>query len=161
MISRPETTAGMRAPRLTHGYVAVLFLLTLSGFGQMPVFKRYYVADIPGFGWLAKFYVTHYIHYMGAIALAAILAYLVTRYLLETRSRIRITPSGYARAVMLGGILVSGGILVFRNLDGVWLPPGLIVSLDLVHLGLVMAFLPTALFCLVSGRPWTRSRLKR
>jgi hypothetical protein len=44
-------------------YLITVLFLTLSGFGQMPIFKRYYIADIPGFGWLAQFYVTHYIHY--------------------------------------------------------------------------------------------------
>ena len=35
-------------------YLITVFFLTLSGFGQMPIFKRYYIADIPGFGWLAR-----------------------------------------------------------------------------------------------------------
>ena len=54
-----ETSDGF----LKYSYVAILSFLTLSGFGQMPIFKRYYIADIPGLGWLAKFYITHYIHY--------------------------------------------------------------------------------------------------
>ncbi len=34
-------------------YVIILIFITVSGFAQMPVFKRYYIADIPGFSWLA------------------------------------------------------------------------------------------------------------
>ena len=48
-------------------YLISLFFLVLTGFGQMPVFKRYYIADIPGLGWLAQFFVTHYMHYLFAI----------------------------------------------------------------------------------------------
>ena len=33
-------------------YLTTVFFLTLTGFGQMPIFKRYYIADIPGLGWL-------------------------------------------------------------------------------------------------------------
>ena len=34
-------------------YLMTVFFLTLTGFGNMPIFKRYYIADIPGLGWLA------------------------------------------------------------------------------------------------------------
>jgi len=33
-------------------YLITVIFLVLSGFGQMPIFKRYYIADIPGLGWL-------------------------------------------------------------------------------------------------------------
>jgi hypothetical protein len=141
---------------LKYSYVVILFFLTITGFGQMPIFKRYYIADIPGLGWLAKFYITHYIHYLAAILLLAFFAYLIVQYLMVTRNRVRITGSGYLRAGMLGGILVSGIFLVYRNLDGVWMPPGLIILLDLVHLGLVVGFLATAWVCLMSKKQWTR-----
>ena len=139
-----------------YSYVAILSFSTLSGFGQMPIFKRYYIADIPGLGWLAKFYITHYIHYVGAVLLLAFFAYWIVQHLMVNRNHTKITASGYLRAAMLGGILATGGFLVFRNIDGVWLPPGFIILLDLVHLDLVMAFLATALYCLISKKPWTR-----
>jgi hypothetical protein len=121
----------------------------------MPIFKRYYIADIPGFGWLAKFYVTHYIHYIGAILLLTLIAFLVTQYMMVNRSRIKITASGYVRAAMLSGILISGAFMVIRNLKGVWMPPGFIIMLNLLHLGLVMAFIGTGFYCIMSRKPWT------
>ena len=57
-------------------YLTTTFFLVLTGFGQMPIFKRYYIADIPGLGWLAEFFVTHYIHYLGAIVLLGLIAYI-------------------------------------------------------------------------------------
>ncbi len=56
-------------------YLLLLFVMGLTGFGQMPIFKRYYIADIPGLAWLADFYATHYIHYIGAVILFGFFVY--------------------------------------------------------------------------------------
>jgi hypothetical protein len=76
---RVQQTDRSKTPNRTVGYVYLItvFFLTLTGFGQMPIFKRYYIADIPGFGWLAQFYVTHYIHYLGAILILALVTYMI------------------------------------------------------------------------------------
>ena len=115
-------------------YLITVLFLTISGFGQMPIFKRYYIADIPGFGWLAQFFVTHYIHY------------------------IRLTASGYVRGTILAGILVSGLLLVIRNLAGSRFAPGFIIFLDIAHLGMVVTFLIVAGYCLVRKRRWVTQR---
>jgi uncharacterized membrane protein (UPF0182 family) len=145
-------------PILRYGYMSILLFLTLSGFGQMPIFKRYYIADIPGLGWLAKFFVTHTIHYLGAILLLALFAYILVNYLLLDRSRHVITRSGYFRGILLGAIVITGIFLVLRNLRSFWLPPGFIIFLDIMHLGLVMTFLISALYCLFSKKQWTKPR---
>jgi len=145
-------------PILRYGYIFILFFLTLSGFGQMPIFKRYYIADIPGLGWLAKFFVTHYIHYIGGILLMALFAYVLINYLLLDRSRHVITRSGYFRGILLVAIVITGIFLVLRNLKSIWLPPGFIIFLDLMHLGLVMTFLASAFYCLISKKQWTKPR---
>ena len=46
-------------------YGLVMFFLVLSGFGQMPIYKRYYLADIPGLKWASDFYITHYVYRVG------------------------------------------------------------------------------------------------
>ena len=56
-------------------FSGVMFFLVLTGFGQMPIFKRYYIADIPGLGWLAQFYVTHYLHYLGGAIILLLTGY--------------------------------------------------------------------------------------
>ena len=145
-------------PILRYGYIITLVFLTLSGFGQMPIFKRYYIADIPGFGWLAKFFITHHIHYIGAILLLGFFAYVLANYLLLDKLRHVITPSGYLRGALLGAIVITGIFLVLRNFKNVWMPPGFIIFLDVMHLGLVMAFLASALYCLISKKQWTRPR---
>ena len=122
-----------------------LFLSALTGFAQMPIFKRYYIADIPGFGWLAEFYVTYALHYVSAIALIAIISYLVADHLLAGRNTRRMTLYGHIRAAMLALILFTGVLLVFRNLPGYRYSPPLVVALDFSHLGLVVLFLAYSL----------------
>jgi hypothetical protein len=139
-------------------YLITVFFLTLSGFGQMPIFKRYYIADIPGMGWLAEFFITHYIHYLAAILFLAFTAYMVVDYLLSMRKSRRMTTSGYVRSALLTCILASGIFLVIRNLAGSNFSSGFIILLDICHLGLVMAFLFVSLYCLVSKKQWTTVR---
>ena len=136
-------------------YLVTTFLLVLTGFGQMPIFKRYYIADIPGLGWLAEFFVTHYIHYLGAVVLLALVAYIVTDYLMVKHHARRMTTSGWVRVGLLTGILVSGGLLVIRNLTGTHFAPEVIIFLDITHLGLVMVFLFVSLYCLIRKKHWT------
>jgi len=139
-------------------YLITVFLLTLTGFGQMPIFKRYYITDIPGLGWLAQFYVTHYIHYLAAIIVLALVAYRVIDYLILQRKHLRLTASGYVRGAIIAGILVSGLLLVIRNQAGSRLDPRLVILLDLAHLGLVIAFLMIAGYCLILKKLWTNAR---
>jgi hypothetical protein len=139
-------------------YLISVFLLTLSGFGQMPIFKRYYIADIPGLGWLAEFFITHYIHYLAAILFLAFTAYMIIDYLLSKRNSRQVTATGYVRSALLAGILASGIFLVIRNLAGSNLSSEFIIFLNLCHLGLVMAFLFVGLYCLVYKKKWTTVR---
>ena len=124
----------------------------------MPIFKRYYIADIPGLGWLAEFFITHYIHYLAAILFLAFAGYMVVDYLLSKRKSRQMTATGYVRSALLVGILTSGIFLVIRNLAGSNLSSGFIIFLNLCHLGLVMAFLCVGLYCLVFKKQWTTVR---
>ena len=155
-----QQTAISKVPNRTVRYVYLLtvFLLTLTGFGQMPIFKRYYIADIPGLGWLAQFFVTHYIHYLAAILILALVAYMTIDYLILQKKHLRLTATGYVRGAILAGILVSGILLVIRNLAGNQFGPRFIIFLDLAHLGLVMTFLIVTAYCLIFKKQWTNAR---
>ena len=139
-------------------YLFTVFFLLLTGFGQMPIFKRYYIADIPGFGWLGQFYVTHYIHYLAAVLILALVSYMIIDYLVLQKKSTRLTASGFVRGIILMGILVSGIFLVLRNLAGSRFAPELIIFLDLAHLGLVMTFLIVVSYCLVRKKRWVELR---
>jgi len=142
---------------LTTGYLLTVFMLALSGFAQMPIFKRYYIADIPGLEWLAQFYVTHLIHYIGAAVLLGLAAYFITRYMLR-RAMVNLTVSGYLRLILMAGIILTGILRVIKNFPGYYLSSGMIIFLDLCHVVLVMAFLLIALYCAISGKKWLNYR---
>ena len=135
-------------------YLITVFFLALTGFGQMPIFKRYYIADISGLGWLAKFYVTHYMHYLFAILLIGITTYVIIEYLITNRKNIKITVSGYIRGATVLGLVITGILLVIKNLAGILFAPGFIIFLDLCHITLVMIFLMAGLYCVIFKKKW-------
>jgi len=137
-------------------YWVTLFFITLSGFAQMPIFKRYYIADIPGLGWLNQFYVTHLIHYLAALVLIVMVFYLATGFILEKRSLSGITRSGAVKMGLLAVLMVSGGVLAYKNLAGVYMDHLLISLLDLVHLGSCMVLLGTGLYAVIRKREWVK-----
>ncbi len=139
-------------------YILTLFMLYISGFGQLPIFKRYYIADIPGLGWLAQFYVTHYLHYLFALLFMAMVAYVITMHVMEDRKFKTITKSGYFRIVVLGGLVLTGLLLVIRNFTGTWFSPNVIIALDLTHIALVMVMLFTGLFGLIFRWQWAENK---
>lgn len=132
-------------------FVCALFFSALTGFAQMPIFKRYYIADIPGLGWLGDFFITYFLHYISATVLLALSAYVLTGYVLN-RSRYSITILGYIRAIILFFIFATGIILVFRNLPGYRFSPQFVVAMDFSHLGLMLIYMLAALAGLLTGR---------
>ncbi len=139
-------------------YLVAIFMLTVTGFAQMPIFKRYYIADIPGLGWLAQFYTTHFMHYLFAILFLALAAYVVVDHLLRKEGGARLSGAGYTKIALLGGLIVSGVFLVVRNLPNLVFPSGLIIFFDLVHLGLVMFLLFFSAYTLIGRKKWTAQR---
>lgn len=133
----------------------IFFMLLLSGFAQMPIFKRYYIADIPGFGWLAEYGVTHLIHYGFAILFTVIFFYRGTITVLENKAvgfSMKQWINKIPGTVLLFGIIATGFFLVSRNLPGYRFSANVITGLDIVHLGLVMAFLMFSLIVLIYRR---------
>ena len=147
-------------PYFKYLYGVTVFFLILTGFGQMPIFKRYYIADIPGLGWLAEFFITHYMHYLFAIIFLFIILYLLTEYILQLQKAVKITISGYLRIAIITGLIATGILLVIRNFSGYKFSPSFIIIMVLSHLGLVMAFLFSGFICFVLKKKWLKNRLK-
>ena len=141
-------------------YIMIFIVMAFTGFGQMPIFKRYYISDIPGMGWAAKFYLTHYIHYLGAIFLLALIAYAITSYFLEDKKYARLTGAAYVRIALLGAIVVTGIFRVLKNLPDIVFSPGFTLFIDISHLGFMMFYLMAAIIFLITGSGWvTRKAL--
>ncbi len=62
--------------RLNHWAIAVsgIFLL-FSGFGQMPMYKRYNIVKIPGLAWSSNYEITLLMHYVAAALFGAAVLY--------------------------------------------------------------------------------------
>lgn len=142
-----------RILRLIYGIT--LFFITLTGFAQMPIFKRYYIADIPGLGWLDRFYVTHAMHYMAASVLIFLAAYVVINYLFNRKSFGRVTAMGGGKALLLLGLILSGAFMVVRNLPGVYFSHMSIIAVNMIHTGLCMALLMVTLYGVAGKKAWT------
>jgi len=139
-------------------HAALFAVMAFTGFGQMPIFKRYYVSDIPGMGWSADFYLTHTIHYLGAIVMLGLFAYLAADYLLSVRRRYRLRAAGMVRVALLAGIVITGIFRVLKNLPDVTFSPAFTLIIDIAHLGFMMVFLAAAIAFAIAKKGWVLER---
>jgi len=133
--------------------------LAVSGFGQMPIFKRYYIADVPGLGWTADFYFTHKLHYAAGAVLLFVAFCALARYLKGRqagRTSRRLTPMGWARVLVLAGLVATGAVRVIKNLPGHHFGRELTMAIDWAHLALALAFLILILVARIMRRPYAR-----
>ncbi len=137
-------------------YLFLLFLMGLTGFAQMPIFKRYYIADVPGLGWLAQFYVTHALHYIGAILLLLLIAYSAVFYFGILRKRFGLTIAAYVNIALLGAIVCTGIFRVLKNFPDVVFSPGFIVFIDISHLGFMLALSLFGIITMVTKSKWLK-----
>jgi hypothetical protein len=140
----------------TYIYTIIVAAIALSGFAQMPIFKRYYIADIPGLGWLAEFYVTHSMHYIAAILLIAFTIYIFIDFVMSGAGIKNISQSGYLKAMVLAGLIFSGIFMVVRNLPGFYFNHNLIIAMNLLHLMLCMALLAAGAYTLARKKSWLK-----
>ena len=140
-------------------YIFLLFFMGLTGFAQMPIFKRYYVADIPGLEWLAQFYVTHTMHYIGAISLLFVIAYSAAIYIGMMRKQFDLTIAAYINIVLLASIIGTGIFRVLKNLPDVVFSPNFTMFIDISHLGFMLALMSFGIFTLITRSKWLRPTL--
>jgi hypothetical protein len=141
-------------------YLFLLFVLGLTGFAQMPIFKRYYIADIPGLGWLAQFYDTHTIHYIGAILLLFLMVYSAVFYLGVMRKRFDLTIAAYVHISLLIAIVGRGLFRVLKNLPHVVFSPDFTMWIDISHLGFMFVFMFFGIITTVTRTPWLKQAPK-
>jgi formate dehydrogenase gamma subunit len=62
--------------RLEHWVLALSgFILVFSGFGELPMYKRYMVTEIPGLSWAGDYYINLRIHYLAAIVFVSVMVF--------------------------------------------------------------------------------------
>jgi hypothetical protein len=148
-MSRHDFSPGGRAARWLYGLATGLAVFT--GLAQLPIMRRYYIADLPGLAFSADFYVTSDLHYLAAALLLALVAW---RLGLAARGGSFWFSWGPRSAwgwTLLAVLVATGALKAGRN-AGVFLPPGLLLVTDLTHLFTAMAFMFTGLGSLTKGR---------
>lgn len=145
-----DNTPGGAVMRWLYGLAAGLAIF--SGMGQLPIMKRYYLADLPLMGWSANFYINSNLHYLAATLLLFVLFW---RIALGKSLKVPAWtwgPRSWWGWTLLGLLIVSGAVKALRNY-GVYFDPALLVVCGLTHLGSAMAFMFTGLVSLIRGRP--------
>lgn len=135
-------------------YLFLLFMMGLTGFSQMPIFKRYYIADIPGLGWTGEYYVTHYLHYLGAIALLALFAYGIVVYFGLLRRSHMLSNAAHVRIWLLSAIAVTGIFRTLKNLPDVVFSPDFTLFNDISHLVFMLLLMGFGIVFRITGSGW-------
>jgi len=125
--------------------------LALTGMGQMPIFSRYYIADLPGLHWLGDFRMTAALHLALAAILLVVLTQLAVAWFGWGRLRSRLSGVVLARVVFFTALAATGLLRVFQNGSQPPIGPMEIRYLDWGHLGLAVALGIAAL--LPAGKP--------
>jgi hypothetical protein len=136
--------------------VAVVVAL-FTGFGNMPLYGRYYVADMPGLAWSGNFFINVNVHILTGSLLLAMGVYTAATLLLSgwvtTR---RLTLAGKISGTLLSLTLITGVLMVFKNLPGVRFPLEVLMTANFAHMGTAVLFTLAALISLVFRKPWRR-----
>lgn len=148
-MSAHDYSPGGRALSWAWGLASGLALF--SGMGQLPIMKRYYIADLPGLGWSENFYTLSDLHYLAAALLMALLFWRLGLALRDASSWFSWGPRSAWGWGLLALLVVTGAAKALRNL-GVFISPFSMIVLDLTHLGAAMAFMFTGLASIVKGR---------
>ena len=136
-------------------YLAVLVVSLFSGIGNMPMYGRYYVADIPGFGWSGNFFINLYIHYLAGAVLLALTTCCAILYMQQRRYGTRLTQTGVIRTWVLILVIFSGVMAAIKNLPFVNLSLAGLMTVAFVHLGASMILIVLSIGCRLLKKPWT------
>lgn len=141
-MNRNQTSPGGRPAAWL--YRLTITAAILSGMGQMPIYKRYYLTSIPGLGWAENFYTLSDLHYVAAAVLLALVAW---RLALDARCGSggwSWGPATWWGWTLFGALIVTGALKVAKN-AGLFIDPFWFMVIDLAHLGAAMAFIFTGL----------------
>lgn len=147
--------------RVAVAHVLFVALLAVTGTMQMPIASRYHIVAAPGLGWLGDFWLTHKLHYAGAVGLLTLSGYLATRWQLEWRREYALSSLGWLRVGILLLLIVTGAVRVLKNLPSISFSPAPTMLVDWTHLGLAFLLGLVALSRLAfHGSYWASPRTR-
>ncbi len=126
-------------------------LALFSGFGQMPLYNRYYLTSVPGLGWTGNFIALSDLHYLAAALLLLLVAWRLSLDLRAPGAGWSWGPRSWWGWSLIALLVISGAAKALRNV-GIFLPPVVLMILDFVHLGSAMAFMFSGLVSIFRPR---------
>lgn len=145
--------------RFRLSFILCVAVLALTGFTQMPLFRRYYIADLPGMAWTDDFFFTSLIHYLAAMVFLGLAGYAAGRYVAAWRGSHALTASGMLRAGLYALLAATGLAHVIGNTAFASLDPSEAVLVSMGHLAATMLLGLAALLAALTGRrAWLRVR---
>lgn len=140
--------------RLGQVFILLVIVILFTGFGNMPLWKRYYIANIHGLKWAGHFYRNVQVHYVVGALLLALSSYFLVAYIFLRQQGVRLTKTGTARAILLGMALLTGIIMAVKNLSGVNFPLALLVTFNLSHMVSALFFMLVSMGAFFARKPW-------
>lgn len=138
-------------------YLIGMGVMVFTGFGNMPIYKRYYISDVPGLGWSADFVGNVSVHYLVGAVVLFIVGYLGLTYILEHRQALKLTVTGWIRTLLVAVIIGTGFVMLLKNLPSIRLDQTFMIIMNLSHMGSVMVFLFFSLGCLIAKAKWLKA----
>jgi hypothetical protein len=86
--------------------------------------------------------------------LIALATYILFDFLFNGSRLNKITGFGYFKIAVLAGLIVSGALMVVKNLPNIYFGHNTIIALDLVHLSLCMMLIFMSLYTLIRKKRW-------
>ncbi len=114
--------------------------LTVSGLGQMPLFKRYAISDIPGLAWTADFYIQHVLHYLGATVFLFLVLMWATVFVRRHMHSHVLTVWGRLRVAAVILLIGTGFFRVLKNLPSWSFSPEATMYIGWSHLAAAALF---------------------
>ena len=142
----------MTSPLFRRIFKLNIFIMALTGAAQMPIFKRYYISDLPGLGWLADFYLTNKLHYIFGAVFIFMALYLLTMFIMAGKQYFKLSSSGMLRILLYGAVIGTGVMRVIKNLPSVTLDSFTVMLIDWTHLGFAMLLGMVAMYAFFRGR---------
>jgi len=138
-----------------YGLAAVVALFT--GFGNMPLWGRYYVSDVPGLGWSGNFIVNVNVHILAGSLLLGIGVFALTKALMMGKAPFgEMSLSGKIRGLLLALALITGILMVVKNLPGMNFSLATLMVFNFTHMGASVLFMLATLVALIFRQPWRR-----
>jgi len=133
-------------------FILAVFGLALGWIGHMPVFKRYYLADLPGMAWTGDYLLINEIN----LASASLAAFLIPQRIMKYYNEKHRTDGNHAR-VRLINILFAGffaGVLmkIIATGMGLNLPRNAIFIIDMIYMTVSAAFILGTPMIWLSGK---------